>query len=346
MKLGFKSKIYLGTLSLLLLLGIGISFVVSGIIKQALLEENRNMGITTSANLAAQVAEPMLAMDFFKMKELVDETVQLSNDIFYAFVQNAAGEPLVHTFKKGFPVELKTANTVADNQSYNIRLLDTGNRLIYDYSVPVIIDYNRFGTVRIGLIRTRIQQTINHLIWSAVLSTGFVILIAVFLGTALVRSITRRINILHQSSEQAMSLQSHLSELEQAEKTLKEQRRLLKTVLDSTPDFVCLLNRKLIFQAVNKSFCKMVGRREEEVIGKTGFDLFSTPEAETHRQENLSVIESGKPLIQEVRIADNGDDQWLHVVKIPVHDADGMVVGILCSGRDITEFKKVQEQLT
>lgn len=134
--------------------------------------------------------------------------------------------------------------------------------------------------------------------------------------------------------------------LEHAKKILKEQRQLLKTVLDASPDYVSLQNRDLVFQAVNKSFCDMVGKNEEEIIGKTGFDLFSTQEAESHKQEDLSVIESGKPLIQEVRIAGDGGDQWLHVVKMPVHDANGMVIGVLCSGRNITEFKKVQEQLT
>jgi signal transduction histidine kinase len=34
------------------------------------------------------------------------------------------------------------------------------------------------------------------------------------------------------------------------------------------------------------------------------------------------------------------------VVKIPVFEADGNVAGLLCSGRDITEIKRVQEQLT
>ena len=136
------------------------------------------------------------------------------------------------------------------------------------------------------------------------------------------------------------------NDLEHAEKVLKEQRQLIKTVLDASPDYVSLQNRDLVFQAVNKSFCEMVGRREEEIVGKTGFDLFSTQEAETHKKENLSVIESGKPLTQEVRITGDKGDQWLHVVKIPVYDANGMVIGVLCSGRDITEFKKVQEQLT
>jgi len=34
------------------------------------------------------------------------------------------------------------------------------------------------------------------------------------------------------------------------------------------------------------------------------------------------------------------------MVKLPVYDTDGKIDGLLCSGRDITEFKKVQEQLT
>ncbi len=136
------------------------------------------------------------------------------------------------------------------------------------------------------------------------------------------------------------------NDLEHAEKIFKEQRQLLKTVLGASPDYVSLQNRDLVFQAVNKSFCEMVGKSEEEIIGKTGFDLFSMQKAETHKKEDLSVIESGKPLIQEVRIAGDRGDQWLHVVKIPVYDDNGMVIGVLCSGRDITEFKKVQEQLT
>ena len=45
MKLGFRSKIYLGLFSLLLLLVAVILVVVSMITKEALLEENRNRGI-------------------------------------------------------------------------------------------------------------------------------------------------------------------------------------------------------------------------------------------------------------------------------------------------------------
>ena len=432
MKLGFRSKIYLGILSLILLLGIVIFLLVSRTMKEALLAENRNRGISEASNIAARVVEPLLAMDFLRMQNLVDETMQLSDDIFYTFVLNAEGETLVHTFKGGFPVALKTANGVANNQSYNIRLLDTGNELVYDYAVPVFVGEDRFGTVRLGLLRTRVEKAINHLLWSAFLATGFVILIAGFVGTALARTVTRRIKVLHQSSEQALrgnldvqtapllkkncweimgcdrqecpafgelalrcwylagtlcphcvegeyakkiascqqcqvykvcsgdeiqslaesfdsmtrSLKDHLSELSATQVRLTEQRQLLRTVLDATPDFVTLQDRDSVYRAANKAFCKLVGKGEEEIIGKTDFDLFSSHRAETNRREDLRVLETGEPLVKENEITTPQGKQWLHVVKLPVGDGDGKVVGLLCSGRDITEFKRVQERLT
>ena len=49
-----------------------------------------------------------------------------------------------------------------------------------------------------------LQEAINRVMWSAFLSTGLVILIAGFVGTALARPVTRRIKILHKSSGKAM----------------------------------------------------------------------------------------------------------------------------------------------
>ncbi len=431
MKLGFRSKTYLGILLLLLLFGAVIFFMVSSIMKEALLEENRNRGISTGTILAARIAEPMLVMDFLRMKTLVDETARLSDDISYIFVLDAEGETLVHTFKGGFPVALKTANTVSDIQSHGIRLLDTGRELIYDYAIPVLIGDSRFGTVRLGLLRTRVQNAINRLLKGALFSTGFGILLAGFLGTILARLVIGRIKMLHQSSEQVLrgnldvqtapilkkncweivncdkkecpaygnlyhrcwylsgtlcancvegeyakkidscldcpvykkcsgdeiqslaecfnsmtlSLKTHLYELQDAEQTLKEQRQLLRLILDANPDFVSLQDGDSVYQAVNKAFCKLVGKQEDVIIGKTDFDLFKRKRAKTNRKEDLEIFESGKPLIMQNEIIGAKGKLWIHMVKIPVRDAEGKTVGLLYSGRDITELKQVQEQL-
>ncbi|MGD2028981.1 MAG: ATP-binding protein [Desulfobacterales bacterium] len=432
MKLGLRSKIYLGMFSLLLLLGIVLLFMVSRVMTESLLEENRNRGFSIAVNLSARITEPILAMDFLRMKTLVDKTVQLSDDIFYIFVLDTDGKPLVHTFKGGFPVELKIANSVPDDQKFSMRLLDTGEQLIYDYAVPVFIGKNRLGTVRLGLLRIRVQKAINRIMLSAFLSTAFVILLAGFVGAFLTRPVTRRIKILQESSEQALrgnldihtapvlkkncwdimncnkqecpaygnlhlrcwyiagtlcptcvegeyakkisscqnclvyrkcsgdeiqsfaesfdtmtqSLKVHLSDLQHAEKTLNEQRELLQTILDAIPDFVSLQDRQFVYRSVNKAFCTIVGKNKDKILGKTDFDLFSPKHAQIYDQENLKIFDTGRPLIKEDKISSPKGEKWLHVVKIPVFEADGNVAGLLCSGRDITELKRVQEQLT
>jgi PAS domain S-box-containing protein len=371
-------------------------------------------------------------MDFLRMKTLVDKTVQLSDDIFYIFVLDHNGKPLVHTFKGGFPVELKTANSVSDDQKFSMQLLDTGEQLIYDYAVPVFIDKDRLGTVRLGLLRIRVQRAINRIMLSAFLSTGFVILIAGFVGAFLTRPVTRRIKILHESSEQALrgnldihtapvlkqncwdimnckkqecpaygnlhhrcwyiagtlcptcvegeyakkitscqkcpvyrkcsgdeiqsfaesfdtmtqSLKAHISGLQDAEKTLNEQREFLQTILDAIPDFVTLQDRRSVYRSVNNAFCKIVGKNKNEIVGKTHFDLFPLRLAQIYHKEDLSIFDTGNPLIKEDKISKPKGEKWLHMVKIPVFETDGKVAGLLCSGRDITELKRVQEQLT
>ncbi len=143
----------------------------------------------------------------------------------------------------------------------------------------------------------------------------------------------------------ALSLKTHLSELQDAEKTLKEQQQLLKTVLDATPDFVFLQDTDSVYQSANKSFCDLVSSQEEEIIGKTDFDLFPKSRAERYFREDKDILESGKPLFKESKISGREGTKWLHIVKIPVYEDEGKIRGLLCSGRDITELKRVQEQL-
>ena len=204
MKLGFRSKIYVGIFSLLLIQGLVIFFWVSRVMKESMLEEIKNRGITIGISLSARMVEPMLAMDFLRMKVLVDETVHLGDDIFYTFVLDRKGHPLIHTFKDGFPMELKAANHVSDYQKGSMKLLDTGDQLIYDYAVPIIINGNRLGTMRLGLFRTSAEKVVNKIMISALVTIILAMFTAGVVGTLLLNPVAESIKKLHASSEQAL----------------------------------------------------------------------------------------------------------------------------------------------
>ena len=432
MKLGFRGKIYLGFFSLLLIQSLVIFFWVSHVMKESMLEEIKDRGISIGINLSARMVEPMLAMDFLRMKVLVDETVQLGDDIFYTFVLNRKGNPLIHTFKDGFPVELKTVNSVLDNQKGFMQVLDTGEQLIYDYAVPVFINSNRLGTLRLGLFQTRAEKAVNKIMISAFVTVILMILTAGVVGTLLLNPVTRSIKKLHESSEQALrgnldvrtapmlkkncwdimqchqkecpayknfhhrcwymagtlcptcvegeyakkidscqqcqvykqcsgdeiqslaesfdamtlSLKGNLSDLRNAESILNEQKALLQTILDAIPDFISLQDHEGRYVSVNMAFCKMLNKNKNDIVGRKNDDLFSRTQAEHYNREDKSILETGIPLVKENRVAGSKGPKWMHVVKIPVLEAEDRVKGLVCSGRDITQLKAVQEQLT
>jgi two-component system, sensor histidine kinase and response regulator len=131
----------------------------------------------------------------------------------------------------------------------------------------------------------------------------------------------------------------------QAAAKLHEERNLLHTMLSATPDFHVLKNKEGTYRAVNRAFCKFIGKMEAEIIGKTDHDLFPAQEASIYRSDDVRVMESGVPLVQDELVTGSQDRVWMQVAKIPVRDANGTVMGILVSVRNVTQAKKVEEAL-
>ncbi len=432
MKLGFRRKIYLGFFALLLIQGIVMFFWVSQVMRESLLQEIKSHGHSTGISLSARMVEPMLAMDFLRMKVLMDQTVQLDDDIFYAFVLDTKERPLIHTFKNGFPVELKDVNSVSDKQKGSMQLLDTGDHLIYDYAVPVFIDNNRLGTLRLGLFQTRAQKTANKITVSAIVTIILTIIMAGVVGTFLLNPVTKSIKRLHEFSERALrgdldvrtapslkkncwdimqcnqkecpayenfhhrcwymagtlcpscvqgeyaktidscqqcqvykkcsgdeiqslaesfdamtlSLKDNIYDLKSAESIVNEQKALLQTILDAVPDFISLQDHEGRFISVNKAFCEMLDKDTEQVLGKTNDDLFPEKFAQIYNREDKTLFKTGIALVKENKIVAAKGIKWLHVVKILVPEARTMGKSLVCSGRDITQLKNVQDQLT
>ena len=125
-RLSFRSKIILGITAVVLTFGLLSAIFVSRIATQAMLGEIKKRGLSLGLSLAARTADPMLAMDFLRLKNMVDELKESSDDIIYVFVQDKNGQVLSHTFKAGFPIQLKDANQVPLGSPQQIQLLDIG----------------------------------------------------------------------------------------------------------------------------------------------------------------------------------------------------------------------------
>lgn len=204
-RLSFRAKISVTMIAILLLLGISLAFVISRTASRALLDESKKRGISSAMDMGARIEEPLLATDYLRMKDLVDEAVRTNDDISFAFVQGRHGRPLVHSFTGGFPVDLAGVNQVESGEACRVKLITTGEELIYDFAVPVVIGKERLGTVRLGVSHRRIGEAVDRLFLTIVIATAISVVIAALLGTMLAGTMTKQIALLQHSAEEIVN---------------------------------------------------------------------------------------------------------------------------------------------
>ena len=143
-----------------------------------------------------------------------------------------------------------------------------------------------------------------------------------------------------------------ISQRKRAEEVVARERALLRTIIDSLPDYIYVKDTSGRFQLGNEAWLKARGRTVEEVAGKTVFELFSGELAESMAAEDQAIVNSGTPLLDVeqrvvVRARDGtlGAERWSSKTKVPMRDVDGNISGIIGISRDITERKEAEASL-
>ena len=140
-----------------------------------------------------------------------------------------------------------------------------------------------------------------------------------------------------------------VTELIAAEHALGRERDLLRTLMDGLPDLVFVKDREGRFITVNQALATFFGAQTpEDLVGKTDFEFVPEELARSFVEDDQRVMASGEPLIarEEPNEDSSGNVSYFLTTKVPLCDADGQVVGLVGIGRDITNLKKAQQELT
>lgn len=145
-------------------------------------------------------------------------------------------------------------------------------------------------------------------------------------------------------------LRHESAERQKMSEKLGRERNLLKTLIDHLPDYIFVKDVNCRFILVNNvsEISAHPDSRRDRLIGKTDFDLFPKELAQKYYADDQQVIKSGKAVMnQEEPALDlvTGMKRWRMTSKIPFHDAQGHVAGLVGISRDITEQKRIREAL-
>jgi diguanylate cyclase (GGDEF)-like protein/PAS domain S-box-containing protein len=132
----------------------------------------------------------------------------------------------------------------------------------------------------------------------------------------------------------------------QAEEELRNERELLQTLMDYLPDFLYIKDVNSRFTRANRSVAEFLGHSNpEDCIGTTDFDYFPEPLARRYFEDEQRVIATGEAMINRLEPQDELETIWALTTTVPVKDANGTVIGIVGTVRDISERQAMEAAL-
>ena len=181
MSISIRIQILIGTMGIVILLGLAMIIFVQTTLSQRLLLELQEEGIFITKHLANMSVNHILNEHIIDLQILVNDHLSFRDDIEYIFVLDWKGQVLVHTFEEGFPIELKEANILNSEQTYNIQSLLTEKGAIFDIAVPML--NGGAGVVHVGISEEPTKNRIANIIK---LIVGIIIAVLVLGGIAAV----------------------------------------------------------------------------------------------------------------------------------------------------------------
>jgi len=139
-----------------------------------------------------------------------------------------------------------------------------------------------------------------------------------------------------------------LSDLKQLEENLEREKSLLLTLINNLPDYISIKDTESRVLIANIANARVMGlEAAQDTIGKTDLDFFPGEEAARYLADERTVMQTGTPLInkEEESIDREGRKRWTLTSKVPLTNSQGKVIGVVCTGRDITEHKQAEESI-
>lgn len=142
-----------------------------------------------------------------------------------------------------------------------------------------------------------------------------------------------------------------LSEKNQAETKLRKERDeldlALENIITNLPGHVYWQDINNIFLGCNEAQAKSAGLLSRyDIVGKTNYEMPWREQADSINRINNQVMQTGKECsVEEIAVLSNGQKTFFLSKKVPLVNADGNIVGIMGISFDITERKKMEEDL-
>lgn len=128
-----------------------------------------------------------------------------------------------------------------------------------------------------------------------------------------------------------------------AEQSLREERNILRAIIDNIPDFIYVKDANNNQILSNKALWELLGSTSEEQTLGRNVDQFLRPDmAQSFEDEDKKIMDNKVAFVNNQRTFyhKDGGSQLLLVTRVPILDDRGNCTGLVGISKDITEIQR------
>ncbi len=378
-----RAKLLWGMLLVLAFVMTAVFVVVEHRQRAAIIDEFQRRGAVLARNLAAISQGPLLLYNYTALEQNVGR-VAVEADVVYALVLDADGKVTAHSRhpeRVGNPLDGAVhARAAATLEPLVQETVSSRGKSIYDFAVPVQVDGRKWGTIRVGLSKQRMDAEIRK----TRLELGALALVTLLLGGGAAALMARRIaGPMQQLAEGAAAISrgelaqrievatsdeigrladafNHMAvELAQRRRALEEahhelQRQFIEladlkgytdNILGSLANGIVTVDLDGRIVTVNPAAELLTGFFRGEVTGRYCSEAFAnTPELSDILMETLASRApiTGVTLTLRRR---NGSAVPIEFSTAPLKGGEGKDLGVIGLFRDLTLVRRLESDL-
>ena len=383
-----QSRLLAVTVLILLVVMAGVFIVVEARQRAAIIGEVLRRGEVITRDLAAVSSSPLLLYNFTALEQNVDR-VRANADVVYAIVLDAEGRVAAHSRRPELVGRVLTAPAdarAAQADALLVQETNRGNRAegIFDFAVPVLVGAERWGTVRVGLSKRRMEAQISR---TRIELAGLTVLALLVVGVAAAlgaRAIARPVQELaagaaaiargdldHRIAStgfgeigQLAVLFNHMTaqllqqrrDLEATHEALRDRFREVAdlksytdSILASVTSGIVTLNLDGRVATFNPAAELLTGLYSGDIAGRYGTEVFAhTPEVAELLMETLAsraATGAGTGTVSLSLRRRNGTSVPVEMSAAPLRGLEGKDLGVVGVFRDVSQVRELEGQL-
>jgi two-component system sensor histidine kinase AtoS len=377
------ARLSLGTVLVVSTVMAGLILMVERHQRSAIIEETERRGEVLARNLAAMSYGPLLLYNYTALEQSVAR-VAGEADVVYAVVLDSDGKVAAHSRNAARVGELLPGDVdrAAARTLEPLRqdTLDRRRGPAYDFAVPVLVNDQKWGTVRVGLSKARMQSQISRTRSELALLMLVTTLVAACAAAVVARRISRPVQQLangavaiargelnqriepatddeighlaaafnHMAAElarQHAALESANTELRRGLEELADLKGYTDNILASLTSGIVTVDLEGRVVTLNPAAELMTGFFTGEVAGRYCTEVFvQTPDLAEVLMETLA---NRTPVLGTTLTLRRRGGRGLPVELSvsPLRGSEGKELGVIGVFRDLTRVRQLEERL-